>query len=79
MNCEQFQYLIYKYLDDDLSDYNRTEADTHLQICSHCRNALLAKKRLSEKLYENFKKEKAKFSFREMIENVLRQNDLMIR
>ena len=79
MNCKQFQYLLYDYLDNDLNVRYRVAFETHLQTCEHCRKALLAEKRLSKKLYESFKKEKTKFSFREIIKNILRQNDLMIR
>ena len=79
MNCNQFQYLLYDYLDNDLNVRYRVAFETHLQTCEHCRKALLAEKRLSKKLFEANKSSKTGFSFSGIIKNILRQNDLMIR
>jgi len=79
MNCNQFQYLIYDYLDNDLNIRYKVAFETHLQMCTKCQKALLAEKRLSKKLFEANKSSKMGFSFWKMIKNILKQNDLMIR
>ena len=33
MNCNQFQYLLYDYLDNDLNVRYRVAFETHLQMC----------------------------------------------
>ena len=79
MNCKQFKNLLYEYLDGDLPADKMINAETHLQRCDICQKALHREKKLCKRLFEANKNEKTKFSFWEMIKNILKQNDLMIR
>lgn len=79
MNCKQFHNILYEYLDGNLPADKMTNAETHLQRCDICQKAVLAEKILCKRMFEINKKVKARFSLWEIIKNVLKQNDLMIR
>ena len=40
MNCERFQQNLYEYLDDALSPDEKAAAQSHLQTCGACRQAI---------------------------------------
>jgi len=50
MSCENFQYLITGYLDDELSAEQRQSLDAHLADCPQCRQELAELKELKEGL-----------------------------
>ena len=50
MSCENFQYLITGYLDDELSAEQRQSLDAHLADCPPCRQELAELKELKEGL-----------------------------
>ena len=50
MSCENFQYLITGYLDDELSAEQRQDLDAHLADCPPCRQELAELRELKEGL-----------------------------
>lgn len=48
ITCREFEDFIVRYLDDELSDRQRSVFELHMRICRECREYLAAYKRTRE-------------------------------
>ncbi|HET7556412.1 MAG TPA: zf-HC2 domain-containing protein [Gaiellaceae bacterium] len=44
--CEECEKLLQPYLDKQLSDSERAEAEAHLEVCAYCRKRYVFEERL---------------------------------
>jgi anti-sigma factor (TIGR02949 family) len=45
-DCEKCEQLIQPYLDRELNDFERAEAELHLDLCSYCRRRYVFEEKL---------------------------------
>ena len=53
-DCEKCELLLQPYLDRELSDAERAEAEAHLDLCSYCRRRYVFEEKLRRYVRQSF-------------------------
>jgi len=48
ITCKEFEDFVLRYLDDELSDHQRSSFERHMRVCRECREYLAAYQRAME-------------------------------